>query len=535
MMYSVRTQDSFFNTFHENETVMQYLILRSTAAEYYRLGHRNLTPHGKGGERTKDMTNKDMAVSIIFLNLNIELINCLASYGTDAEVPENGRNWSDEVYEVWKYMSSVQERKKSAKGSEISSYLNGLSHILPKGVKQLVTYENVRKSPNRTMALTFLVMANYIIIHEAKANANRRAYVGGNTWRNDNQDSTTLSKSDCIKMSRTLNVGSKKPANITALGAIGELAPIEWDGSDEKIYTLSCLCVNNLQPHKYLERNLIEDAVKWVEKCWIGSNNTNAILLHWEPKSGTGGSRQTRQGKGSKDEEVKLDLKLSEISKSLTKLIDVCVKNGSTENTHYGRAVLNHINSLKFGRFKTLLAARRKIAGVYELPKKFKNEELLQVLIILGEESNGKLKPAAASSDNIEQALTHDTYSAQMAEHVDVYLEKKDIMVFEMDGTLYEELYKSIVKEEEIKEAWLKDFMSVVYEIDASDVWMTSFANKECPEEEKVMIVFGKEDAVDAMLTEPYQEPKGEIENAKCNTENEDEDSDNEGFGDYFG
>ena len=101
MMYSVRTQDSFFKTFHENETVMQYLILRSTAAEYYKLGHRNLTPHGKAGERTKDLTNKDMVVSIIFINLNIELIDCLASYGTDADVHENGRNWSDEVHEVW--------------------------------------------------------------------------------------------------------------------------------------------------------------------------------------------------------------------------------------------------------------------------------------------------------------------------------------------------------------------------------------------------------------------------------------------------
>ena len=482
-----------------------YLVLRCTATKIEGLGHRNVNRFGKKETGGKDYTVKEHVYNLIHVNLYTDIIDVMATYGLDAEIPDEGRNWSSDVFRVWKFLSTVEQRGNDEIIAEVKPYLEALANKLPKGIQQLFTMEIVRKSNHKLMAVPFMVMMHYVLVCDQQRDAVRGVYYGGYTWRNGTSKvGQGENESDCIVMSDAVNAAAKTPAQQHWLGKIGELALKEGTGYDGKIHTIAMLCAHSLKKDDEATDKYIGHALDWIKDGWGKFQNEATLLLHWKK------FEKKKPKKKSDDKKTidKIDVPLLFVKGPLTKLIDETLKKPC--DVQIKTALLEHINSLGIGkkRYTTYMEIRRNIAGVYRLPDGFTGEGLYQVLDAITMEAGDDLSnTTTASSDLIEQALQHEGFQHQVRDGYEEEITAKNIIFLIMKGDEYRTMMRKWEAQEELNEGWKMDFMSIIRSISNAKNWITTCGNKDCDNMREVPIIFATNEAIQKICGEKYVEP----------------------------
>lgn len=507
-----------------------YLVTRNTAKRLSDLGHRNVDQCGKTNKDIKDWTDKELLIYIIHLNLYREITDVIATYGIDAEVRDNGPQWSREVFDVWTYLSTVEKRSDKAFTKKVKPYLDSMAEKLPKGIKQLFTTEVVQKSNHRLMSVPFMVLMHYMITSKANIDKKRLVFRGGNSWKN------TLSRakmeggpsvSDNILLSDSIDASPRKEAKLRRLGTLGDLALREGDAIDGVIYTLSCLCAHSLVKDADVPDTYIGNAIDFINDIWNEKQNEDTVVLHWDIVDKKKGGEDKLNGKKKKD---RFEVSRSEIRAPLTKMIDLILKN--TGDVQAKTCLLAHINSLKMTttKYKNLMAARREIYGQYNLPHEFTADNLYQVLSVLAEESDKKLSNAIRPDTGmIKSALEHDRFEAKIAEGYEKQVDSHKIIVLTMEGDQYRAMLRKIESGTLMTENWMTDFMNIIEDLGNADGWITTFGTKKYMTSKTVPILFGEQEAIELVCGVAYVSPSNKQEQQDDDDDsNSDSDSDDD-------
>ena len=134
--------------------MLTHLAQTQVCAKIAKLAHRDVNKNGRRSNE-KDHTDFELLMSLIDRNLSLDMCNILAVYGVGTDVPEGGRNWSKEAYNLYEYFGRSTETRNRKQLEPLKDTLRAFEQgVKLMGLCNFFSGKNAEKYKYRMFPLT---------------------------------------------------------------------------------------------------------------------------------------------------------------------------------------------------------------------------------------------------------------------------------------------------------------------------------------------------------------------------------------------
>ena len=510
--------------------MLTHLAQTQVCAKIAKLAHRDVNKNGRRSNE-KDHTDFELLMSLIDRNFSLDMCNILAVYGVGTDVPEGGRNWSKEAYDLYEYFGQSTETRNRKQLEPLKDTLGAFEQgVKLMGLCNFFSGKNAEKYRYRMFPLTYIQLSHLVNISKL-AKTRRVLYLSGVTWKNS--ISTDDDEYDSIIVAPSCTANKKTEADTRRLGKIGDLALLCGDDADGTMFSVRAMVAHTLDVvDNTIDRRPMRKTIDWIERQWRPNFGDGGYLIHFEPKEPTGG------GGGTKSEKNTLKIQLEDIKDPVLDLIDQHIN--STANTAADKNILCLLAAMQMGPFKSVMRARRYFSGDLIFGDDTTGRLLNNVLSRLVRESDEGLQVQNLTHKRIKDVLSHENYDAVISDTAPQEIHDSDIIIIAVAPEQYQRLYATIINDEEDDniDEWLVDVRDIVAHVRSNDNWVCTFGHVESSgNADPVDILLAKKLALNKILVEEYQHPTvpGQTSNNQVQHANLSDSSDNDDDDDLLG